>query len=292
MIAVVTDSCASIPPHLVSELDIEIVPYYVHHDGKTWRDMVDISPDDFFDWMATTTRLPTSANPGPGDYLDALKKVAKRASHVVIPTMTSDGSGAYQAACIAREMAASQLPKLTIDVIYTRQVAMVHGWAAVEAARAAKEGASIETVVGRVRYIAATGHMIQTADTLRYLYMGGRIGKAKHLVGSLLNIKPLIGMQDGVIVPLGQARSLQQAYVRMVELMRDYGAGHQPIRLCVTQAAALDRAKELVRRVSQAFDCDEVCITDLAPALGVHTGPGLVGVNFFPLTSHEHSPRA
>jgi DegV family protein with EDD domain len=291
MIAVVTDSCASIPPPLVSELDIEIVPYYVHYKGRAWRDSIDISPEEFLAYLTTASRLPTSANPGPGDYLHALKKVYERASHVVIPTMTSSGSGAYQAAMIAREMAASQLPGLTIDVIDTRQVSMVHGWAAVEAARAAKANANFAQVVATVRYVAANGHMIQTADTLKYLFMGGRIGRAKHLVGSMLSVKPLIGMDDGVIIPLGQARSLRKAFSKMIDLMKQFGAEGRRIRLCVTHAAAPDRAADLLRQVSAAFDCAEVHITHLSSALAVHTGPGLVGVNFFPIAqdaSHLH----
>ncbi len=125
--------------------------------------------------------------------------------------------------------------------------------------------------------------MIQTADTLRYLYMGGRIGRAKHLVGSLLNVKPLIGMEDGIIVALGQARTRARAYTKIVELMHERNPTRAPIKVAITHVAALEQAELLLDMVNQACDPRETLISQLSPVLGVHTGPGMVGVNFFPV---------
>jgi DegV family protein with EDD domain len=285
MIAVVTDSCASIPPDVVKSLQIEIVPYYLHRGHETLRDLIDVSHDEFFEWLSTADTLPTTANPAPGDYLDAFAQAAKRADGIISIHMTSKGSGAYQSACIGREMAAVQLPGVKIEVVDTLQVSMVHGWAAIEAARTAQAGGDMGQVIAAARYVADTGYMIQTADTLRYLYMGGRIGRAKHLVGSLLNIKPLIGMEEGIIVPLGQARTRSKAYAKMVELMLEKNPAHKPIKIAVTHVAVPDQAETLLDMVKQVFDCEETLISQLSPVLGVHTGPGLVGVNFFPIPS-------
>jgi DegV family protein with EDD domain len=285
MIAVVTDSCASIPPALVTSLKIEIVPYYIHRGREALRDLVDISHDEFFGWLPTADKLPTTANPGPGDYLDAFTRAAAWADGIVSIHMTSKGSGAYQAGCIAREMAETQLPGMPIIVIDTLQVSMVHGWAAIEAARAARQGADLAQVVAAARYVADTGWMIQTADTLKYLYMGGRIGRAKHLVGTLLNIKPLIGMEEGIIIPLGQARTRSKAYLKMLELMRERIPANPPIKVGITHVAAPEQGELLLDMVKGAFDCRETLISQLSPALGVHTGPGMVGVNFFPVPS-------
>jgi DegV family protein with EDD domain len=285
MIAVVTDSCASIPPDVVKSLQIEIVPYYLHRGHETLRDLIDVSHDEFFEWLSTADTLPTTANPAPGDYLDAFAQAAKRADGIISIHMTSKGSGAYQSACIGREMAAVQLPGVKIEVVDTLQVSMVHGWAAIEAARTAQAGGDMGQVIAAARHVADTGYMIQTADTLRYLYMGGRIGRAKHLVGSLLNIKPLIGMEEGIIVPLGQARTRSKAYAKMVELMLEKNPAHKPIKIAVTHVAVPDQAETLLDMVKQVFDCEETLISQLSPVLGVHTGPGLVGVNFFPIPS-------
>jgi DegV family protein with EDD domain len=125
--------------------------------------------------------------------------------------------------------------------------------------------------------------MVQTADTLKYLYMGGRIGKAKHLAGSLLKIKPLIGMEDGIIVPLGQARSKRRAYGAMVDMI-EAAAGHMgKIKIAYVHAAAQEELEKLRNLVEQRLSCVESLVAELPPALGVHTGPGTTGVCFFPV---------
>jgi len=125
--------------------------------------------------------------------------------------------------------------------------------------------------------------MLTTADTLKYLYMGGRIGRARHLVGTLLNIKPIVSMQEGIIVAAGQTRSMTQAFARIVELMAGRGPAEGPIKIGITHAAAPERAREMLQAVTQSYDCCEVLTSQLSPVLGVHTGVGTVGVNFFPV---------
>jgi len=281
MVKVITDSCASIPDELVSQLDIEVVPYFMHRGVETLRDLVDVKRREFFDWLSTADHVPKTANPSPGDYLEAFRRAADRAKEIVAVTMTSKGSGAYQSALAAKEMAGEMMPDLKIEVVDTLQVAMVHGWAAIEAARGALEGLGLKDVAATAGRVASRGMMIQTADTLRYLYLGGRIGRAQHLVGSVLNIKPLISMQDGVIVALGQARSRAKAYGRMTELMRQRVARGDRIKAAFTHAAAHGEAERLRDLVCQCFDCAETVIAELSPVLGVHTGPGTVGVCFF-----------
>jgi len=282
-VAVLTDSCASIPDDLIEQLNIEVVSYYIHRGKEVIRDLVDMTREEFFGWMPTAKELPKSATPGPGDYLAAFRRLAERAREVVTVCMTSVGSGAYQAATVAKEMAASELPDLRIEVIDTLQVAVCHGWSAIEAARAALAGASLEKVAETAREVARKSTMIQTADTLRYLYMGGRIGRATHMVGTLLNIKPLIGMEEGVITPLGQARSRRQAYRKMVDIMADKVGLGARIKIGYVHAIALEEVEKLRRIVEPKFDCQESYVTELSMALGVHTGPGTVGLGFFPL---------
>jgi DegV family protein with EDD domain len=125
--------------------------------------------------------------------------------------------------------------------------------------------------------------MLQTADTLRYLYLGGRIGRAQNLLGSVLNIKPIIGMQDGIIVPLGQARSRTKAYLRMVDIMKEHLGLSERIKAAFTHVSAPEEAERLRDMVTSKFACVETLIAELSPALGVHTGPGTVGVCFYSL---------
>jgi DegV family protein with EDD domain len=282
MVGVLTDTTASIPEELVQKLGIEIVPYYIHRGLETLRDIVDVKPGEFARWLAKAAKLPTTSNPGPGDYLIGMRNLAERVKGIVALTMTSKGSGAYQSCRAAIDLFREQCPEVRVEVVDTQQVAMAQGWAAIEAARGALSGLSLDEVAQCARETAQKGMMIQTADTLRYLYMGGRIGKAQHLVGSLLNIKPLIGMQDGVIVALGTARSRLKAYRRMVELMQQRVGDGARIKVAFTHVAAREQLEGLQSLVTACFECVETIVAELSPALAVHSGPGTVGVSFLP----------
>jgi DegV family protein with EDD domain len=283
--AIVTDSTASIPEPLLQELKINTVPYYIHRGKDVLRDLVTIKRDEFYQWLPTAQQLPQTASPGPGDYIELYQKLADEgAEEIVSIHMTSKGSGAYQAAMAAKAMLEETLPKLKIDVIDTLNVSMCHGWMVIEAARAALANMSFAEIAARVRQMIPSTRMVQTADTLKYLYMGGRIGKAKHLLGSLLSIKPLIGMTDGVIVPLGTARGRRQAYQMMVDLIEKTVVAGGKIKIAYVHAAAQEEAQKIKDMVEERLCVVESMFAELSPALGVHTGPGTAGVCYFPVS--------
>ena len=286
-VAIVTDSCASIPESILEALDIHWVPYYIHRGKEVLRDLVTIQREAFYKWLPTARELPTTASPGPGDYLEIYEKLAKEqnVNEIVSIHMTSKGSGAYQAARAAQEMVKETLPELVVEVIDTLNVSMCHGWMVIEAARAALAGKSLTDIVELVKEMIPLTRMIQTADTLKYLYMGGRIGKAKHLVGSLLNIKPLIGMEDGVIVPLGTARSRKRAYQMMVDKVEAAVGSMGKIKIAYVHAAAQEEAEKIKSLIEARLTVVESLIAELSPALGVHTGPGTAGLCYYPVDS-------
>lgn len=291
MIGILTDTSASIPEKMAEKLGIELVPYYIHRGLETLRDMVDVRPAEFAEWLAEASKLPTTSNPGPGDYLRGLRNLAHRAKSIIALTMTSKGSGAYQSCRAGVEIFNERHPEIRVEVVDTLQVAMSQGWATIEAARAALNGLVFEAVLQRAREVAQQGMMIQTADTLRYLHMGGRIGKAQHLMGSLLNIKPLIGMQEGEIVALGTARSRRQAYRRMVDLIQQRVGEGARIKVAFTHVAARERLEQLQDMVTSRFECAETIVTQLSPVLAVHSGPGTVGVCFFPAPQRSQNEK-
>ena len=155
---------------------------------------------------------------------------------------------------------------------------------AIEAARAALAGLSLDQITATVKKMIPITHMIQTADTLKYLYLGGRIGKAQHLVGSLLNIKPIIGMDDGVIVPLGRAHSHGQAYQQMADTVSDL-VGRGKAKVAYVHAGAQREVEKIKDLVESKVDVVESLIAELSPALAVHTGPGTAGLCFYPVDS-------
>ena len=320
-VGILTDSTASIPRYLIGQLGIEIVPYYIHRGLETLRDTVDIEPAEFAAWLAdlakapalyalppsevvdrlkqriirqdtgdanSPSELPKTANPGPGDYLVGMRNLARHFGSILALTMTSKGSGAYQACRSAIGIFREESPDMRVEVLDTQQVAMSHGWAAIEAARAAISGLSFDAVLARAREVSRAGVMLQTNDTLRYLYMGGRIGRAQHLVGTLLRIKPIISMGDGEIVALGIARGRSRAYERMVELMQRHVGEGTRIKVAFTHVAAEDHLSKLRAQVAGHFEQVETIVAELSPALAVHSGPGTVGISFFP--AQEDNP--
>jgi DegV family protein with EDD domain len=283
-VGIVTDSCASIPESLLESLDIHWVPYYIHRGKEVLRDLVTIQGEAFYQWLPTAKELPQTASPGPGDYLKMYEELDQAGVREVVSIhMTSKGSGAYQAARTAQSMAKEAIPNLVVEVIDTLNVSMCHGWVVIEAARASLDGKSFLEVLEIVRKLIPATRMIQTADTLKYLYMGGRIGKAKHMVGSLLNIKPLISMEDGVIVPVGQARSRARAYQMIVDRIEAAVGNLGKIKIAYMHAAAREEAEKIKTMVEERLISVESIIAELSPALGVHTGPGTAGVCYYPV---------
>ena len=282
-IAIVTDSVASIPDPMIEKLNIHTVAYYIHRGQEVLRDLVTIKRDEFFAWMKTAKEIPQTASPGPGDYLTLYEKLASEGTEDIISIhMSSKGSGAYQAASAALPMLQERLPKMRVEVIDTLNVSMCQGWIALEAARAVQEDKSVPEILDTIYRLIPITKMIQTADTLKYLYLGGRIGKAKHLVGSLLNIKPLISMENGLIVALGTARSQIKAYQSMAEMV-EKSADNRQIKIAYVHAAAKDEIEQLREEIESRIRVVESFVTELSPALGVHSGPGTTGLCFYPV---------
>jgi DegV family protein with EDD domain len=282
-VAVVTDSTASIPEPMLKELNIHVVAYYIHRGKEVLRDLVTVQRDEFLRWLPTATALPTTASPGPGDYLEMYKSlIAGGMQSILSIHMTSKGSGAYQAAMVAQSMLQEENPEVRIEVVDTQNVSLCQGWIAIEAARGTLAGLSLDDVLASIKKLLPVTHMVQTADTLKYLYMGGRIGMAKRLVGTLLNIKPLIGMKDGVIVALGQARSRMQAYTAMADMVSET-IGSGKTKVAYVHAGALEEVEKIKQMVEGQVEVVESFFAELSPALAVHTGPGTAGLCFYPV---------
>lgn len=282
-VAVLTDSCASIPEDLLERLHIRTVAYYIHRGQEILRDLVNIQREEFLRWLMTARFLPTTASPGPGDYFEAYKSLAEDGRDEIISIhMTSKGSGAYQAATVAQTMMQEEYPDVRIEVVDTQSVSLCQGWMVIEAARAALAGLSLDLITASVKKMIPLTRMIQTADTLKYLYMGGRIGRAQQLVGSMLNIKPLIGMVEGVIVPLGRTHSRGQAYQRMAEMVAET-IGKGRAKVAYVHAGALREVEKIRELVEAKVEVVESLVAELSPALAVHTGPGTAGLCYYPV---------
>jgi fatty acid kinase fatty acid binding subunit len=284
-VAVLTDSCASIPENLLESLQIHTVAYYIHRGQEVLRDLVTVQREEFLCWLITARFLPTTASPGPGDYFEAYKQLANEGTREIISLqMSSKVSGGFQAATVAQTMMQDDFPEVRIEVMDTQNAALCQGWMVIEAARGALAGLSLDRLVDTVKKMIPISHMIQTADTLKYLYMGGRIGKAQELLGSLLNIKPLIGIEDGVIFPLGRAHSRGQAYQQMANMVAE-AMGKSKVKVAYVHAGAQREIEKLKDIVEAKVEVVESLIAELSPALAVHSGPGMAGLCYYPVES-------
>ncbi len=282
-VAVLTDSTVSLPETVLNNLNIKTVAYYIHRGQEVLRDLVTIQREEFLRWMVTARFAPTTASPSPGDYLNAYEELAGEGAEEIISIhMSSRISGGYQAATIAQSMLKESNPTLHLEVIDTLNASMCQGWMVMEAARAAIAGLSLDQITTVVRKMIPISHMIQTADTLRYLYLGGRIGKAQNLLGSMLNIKPLIGLEAGEIVPLGKAHSRGQAYQQMADIVAQ-AVGKGKVRIAYVHAGAYKEVEKIKELVETKVEVVESLFAELSPALAVHSGPGTAGLCYYPV---------
>lgn len=284
MVVVVTDSCAAVPAPVIDELGIEVVPYHVHTPMGTLDDGVGMAADEFFAWVKNAEKWPTTANPSAGEYLEAYRRAARHQDGIVAISMTGTGSGGYQSALLAKRLAEQEMPGLPIEVIDTQTVAMAHGWAVIQAARAALKGLPFEEVKAIAQRTAEHAYVAFTNDTLEYLQRGGRIGKVAGMIGGVLSIKPIIGMRNGMPAPLSLARTRAAAYKRIVSLGLNAIPEGSTIRAALMHVAAPGEAESFRPLLEQRYSVIEWMVTQLTPALGMHSGPGTAGIAIIPDT--------
>ena len=280
-VAVVTDTTACIPKEQVEKHGIEVVPIELVFGDKVYRDGIDISPTEFYALLRQAETLPTTAGSLTGPYLEAYRKVSRKASGILCITESSKFSGMFNSAQIAMEMARKDIPNMPIKVLECTTAAAGQGLVVLAAARAAASGKSLAEVVEIAREVMPQVSLFATLDTLHYLVRGGRVPKAAGLVNSLLQIKPVFTVNGGEAHTVALPRSTPNAMKRILKLMGQKVAKGQPLRVAVMHADALKEAIILRNRISSQFDCAELFITEFTPVMGVHTGPGVIGVAFY-----------
>lgn len=275
-VAVVTDSTATVPKDLAEELNIGVVPVILLYGNRAYRDGVEITPEVVYEQLRAGGQIPTSAPPSIGEFLHVYTALAQEASGILSIHMSPRLSSTHNVAVMASQM----IEGVPIEVYNCNTAAMGQGFVAIEAARAAASGASLKEVLQRAREVAARADLFFTLDTFEYLHRGGRIGGAAALVGSVLQIKPVLHICNGVVDVLAKPRTRPRALKLILERIADQVDG-RPLHAAVSHADAAQEAEELRQRVAERFDCAELYITEFTPVMGAHTGPGLLGVAFF-----------
>ena len=276
-VGVVTDSMADLPESWVREGGIRVVPLYVLVGERSLRDGVDITREEFFRWLrqAPAHRLPRTSHPTPADFLQVYEALSGQVGAIVSLHASAEISATYHSAL----MAARQLGSVPVEVVDTRLVSLAEGLVVREAARAARAGASAEEVVRRARALAGRVRIRFTVETLEYLARNGRIGRARAWVGGILQLKPVLGFEEGVVVPVERVRGRASSLRRLAELV-EQELGGQGETLAVIHADAEQAALELRDQVLQRCRFDEVVVGSLGATIGAHVGPGTVGVAY------------
>ncbi len=267
-VKIVTDSTADLPPNLIQELDITVVPAYVGFGSKTYRDGIDISQDEVYQKMVTENIPATTSQPPPADFANVYQRLLKETDKIVSIHVTSKLSGVYNSALQGKEMVNGGN---RIEVVDSLSVSMGLGLITLAAARLAKAGENLTNIIEETRQSIPHTHLWGLFDTLKYALRGGRLGKAKALLGSVLPIKAILTMRNGELHPAGVARTRAKGIERLIDNLKN-AVNVQDV--AVVHSTTPDDAQTLKERLSAIFDKSPILLSRLGPALGVHGGPG------------------
>ncbi len=275
-VKIVTDSTADLEYQYLKEYDISCVPLQVRFGEETLKDRVEISPSEFYARLTQTKSPVSTSQPSPGDFYNVYKSIADQGDSIISIHLSGDFSGTYQTASLAKTM----LPEADIQVIDSRSVSVGLGLIVLAAAKAAKQGKTSAEITALVNELIPKIKIYFIVDTLEYLMRGGRIGRASSFLGTLLNIKPILGISEGVVVPVEKVRGKNKAYKRLIEMVKQQinnNSGHFGAVHADNKSGLL----EFVQKLRAEVNCDDMLFGELGSVVGCHGGPGLVGIAFY-----------
>ncbi|MCZ8511437.1 DegV family protein [Paenibacillus filicis] len=273
-VRVVTDSTADLPADLRAKLGIALVPLKVNFGTESYRDGIDMNPDEFYAKLASSAELPKTSQPSPTEFQEVYERLAEQGEGPIISIhLGSNFSGTYQSAVLAKSMVED---KADVTVVDSLTASFGIGAMAIAAAEASMQGKSKDEILGLIAEVRQAMRIYFLVDTLEYLQKGGRIGRAAALVGSLLNIKPILSISDdGYVASVDKVRGQKKAMNRILELLQQEFAG-KPIHLALAYSTDKTTAQELEALIAGHFEIRSVQYTHLGPVIGTHVGPGTV----------------
>jgi len=267
-IKIITDSTADLPVMLTEELDVTVVPVYLRFGDEVYRDRVDISEDEFYQRLLHDPVHPNTTQPTPQDFASVYNKLSQEADGIISIHITSKLSGTYNSAVQGKKMVMNRCP---IEIVDSQTISIAIGLIVIQASRMAKSGMSLQQIVDEVGKIIPNVYLLILFDTLKYLAKGGRIGKAKALLGSVLSVRPLLTVRDGELVPSGQVRTRPKGTDRLFDFVKN---ATEIQDLAILHSTTPDEAQALAERIGSVFDKEKIRMARVGPGLGVHGGPG------------------
>jgi len=276
-IAILTDSTANIPANWLEQYFIQVVPLKIHWGPKTYLDGVDLTPGEFYQELSQCKYLPTTSAPSMQDFFHAFETLADHAEGILAPLISSGISGTAAVA----QVSAREFSRVPIQVVDTRITSMGQALIVLAAAKAAAQGKSLQEVRSAVDRAVQQMQVFFTVDTLKYLHLGGRINGASRFLGTALDFKPILTMNPtGKVDALERVRTRKKAIQRMIALAEETADGH-PVHVSIAHACDPQTAHLLCEEVEKQFKCIDLVTIEFSPVIGVHLGPGAVGIALY-----------
>lgn len=275
-IAIITDSTASIPQDLVDKHHIIVAPQVLIWENKTYRDRIDIQPDEFYSRLKTAKVMPSTSQVTPATFHKLFEQLLEQDHQILAILISNRLSGTLSSAFQAQDM----LPGAPIEIVDSETTAMSMGFHVIEAAKAAAAGASLQECKKIAEEMRCNTGVMFAVDTLEFLHRGGRIGGASRFLGSALNIKPILEISNGRVEPVERVRTRKKSLERMVELIEDRIAGRKLLKLATLHANSLADAQELLDLAVKRFNISDTIFSEVSPVIGTNTGPGTVGLAY------------
>jgi DegV family protein with EDD domain len=285
---IVSDGGMDLAPEQRARLGIQLTPLILTLDGKDYQSGVDIQPQAFYELLAQTDSMPSTTQPSVGEFAELYRKLATVDPEILSVHISSGLSGTLNAA----RLGAEAVPEARVTVLDTKTLSGAQGWQVEAAARAAKAAWTKDRIVALVEQVSKATDTLFTLATLKYLMHGGRISHIKGLAASLLNIKPIIGVEKvgGTYVQKAQTRTLNKAILQIAELISAQHKAGTAMRVQVLHGDNEEGAALLRERMNQLFECTWLPTSSIAPVLGAHTGPGLVGIAYAAMAEYPEMP--
>ena len=271
-IRIVTDSSCDLPSDLIEQYGISVLPCYVVVDDQTFKDGLEIQADDFYRRLLADGRTPTTAQPTPSDFQTVYRELVGQGDQIISIHVSSKLSGTLNS---AQQAKASLDDGSAVEIIDSQLASIPLGLAVLDAAIMASKGGSVHDIAGQIRQRLSLHHGLFALDTLEYLQKGGRIGKARAFMGSVLHVKPILRLQDGEAHPVERPRNRERAMSRLVELAQELA----PVRrLAVIYSTDPDRMVGLKQGLTGILPADQIIESRFGSTLGTYIGPDALGV--------------
>lgn len=274
MIKIITDSTSNLSQDVLEQYDIRVAPISIQFGDETFEEDIDIDHDLFYRKIEELGIIPTSSQPTPAWFARFYRELMEQGHTILVITVTSKHSGTYDSAMLAKSL----VPEADVEVFDSLSISLGTGWMILEAARAIEADHDRKRILQRLTEIRDRAELIITPATLKYLQMSGRVGRLQGALASLLNVKPIIALKEGVLEAIENVRTRGKALDRVIELLENTVGTSEPINLAVIHARAMEDGQKLLERAKARFNCREILMADLVCSLAVHGGPGILGL--------------